>query len=346
MSHATLYWAMEQSLPSLTKLTLIMLAKHADQKHQCFPSVDRLARLCQCHRRSISRCLRSLMEAKLVTERKRWRQSGGQTSSLFTLHVTEGVIRPDKKAPGLGVDVTERHDKSYRVVEPDVMHMDDRVSPIYKEEPSTENLNCPQNPPPTPSGRMMRGDTCFAPPIVGSMTAAVEQKLVVVTPPMIGSRVPAAPVDWDSDAAFARFWANYPHKVQYGKARQNWRQLVRTPELATAIIEDVQYRSRYHAPWVRSLAENTLRFIPFPANYLLGERWMDAIEENRHAISGDHRPGNFARVTAKLDELLSRCRSGQGVWGEGIPEGFTQEDSFVLEADDGHLRNAMDLSVW
>ncbi|MBF0436603.1 MAG: helix-turn-helix domain-containing protein [Magnetococcales bacterium] len=339
MSHATMYWAMEQEIPSMPKLTLIMLAKHADQKHQCFPSLERLAKLCQCHRRSISRSLKFLTENRLITELRRWRRRGGQATSLFTLHVSDPPGRRDKTSRQGEHPVPSMDDKKYRHEGPDVMHMHDTVSPIIKEEPSTENLNSPRNPPPTPSRRVLRDD-----PTVLSV-----EVVTAVSDPDHSSRTPAlmeSTVCWDVEGAFKRFWECYPHKVHYGKAWDSWQKLVGTPELANTIIDDVQNRCRYHAPWVRALREGTLRYIPLPVNYLVGMRWMDAIEGREHGIGGNHRQGNFERVTAKLDALLSRCRSGQQVWGGDVPGGFAREDSFVLEADGGYLRDAMDLSVW
>ncbi len=67
MSFQDMSWAVEQVLPLKEKMTLLMLANHANHHTgQCNPSLTRLALECGMSKDSVMRAIKSLEEKNLV----------------------------------------------------------------------------------------------------------------------------------------------------------------------------------------------------------------------------------------------------------------------------------------
>lgn len=77
---------------------------------------------------------------------------------------------------------------------------------------------------------------------------------------------------------FEKFWRAYPSTRKTNKkgCLEKWR-AKRLDSKADTIIEDVIWRSKYHAPWVKDDG----KYVPMPSTYLSQERWHDDREDIR-----------------------------------------------------------------
>lgn len=98
--------AFNKNIKSTTKIVYLTLLSHCHTDNTCFPSLARLAELCNCSIRTVQRHIQILAEEKLITIKRR-----GSTSNLYTLkcivkktlikvkEVVDRVIsKPNKKA--------------------------------------------------------------------------------------------------------------------------------------------------------------------------------------------------------------------------------------------------------
>jgi biotin operon repressor len=115
MSFQSMAWAVEQELPALQKLVLLMLANCANHyTGQCNPSHDRLAKECGMSRDSVKRAI-SELEGKGLIEVRRQMQNGVNLPNQYVLRVgaSKGGVGADSPhgsvptAPTVGADSTE-----------------------------------------------------------------------------------------------------------------------------------------------------------------------------------------------------------------------------------------------
>jgi len=66
-------WAIP--MPATDKLVLLALAHYADDKGQCWPSLDKLGKDTGLHPKSVSRCIRRLKKRKLIETKRRMNSS-------------------------------------------------------------------------------------------------------------------------------------------------------------------------------------------------------------------------------------------------------------------------------
>lgn len=64
----------------------IALKKFADDKNQCFPSLEKLSKITRMSRRKIQDTLKELEKKHVIGIEKRSRKDGGNTSNLYTLY--------------------------------------------------------------------------------------------------------------------------------------------------------------------------------------------------------------------------------------------------------------------
>ena len=90
MSHYMTALAMKQpSLKPATKIVLYWLADHHNgETGECFPSIKRLAELCEMSRRSVETHITSLEEAGLVKRIAQYRNTGGKTTNKYLLELS------------------------------------------------------------------------------------------------------------------------------------------------------------------------------------------------------------------------------------------------------------------
>lgn len=91
MSHYMTALAMRQTgLKPAAKIVLYWLADHHNESTgDCFPSINRLAELCEMSRRSVENHLADLEAANLVERAQRYRETGGKTSNGYMLRLAE-----------------------------------------------------------------------------------------------------------------------------------------------------------------------------------------------------------------------------------------------------------------
>lgn len=100
MSFQAMTWAVEQELPALQKLVLLMLANCSNHHTgQCNPSHDRLAKECGMSKDSVKRAISELAEKGLLDIRRLTRD-GVNLPNQYSLKVGSSV-------GGVGADSTE-----------------------------------------------------------------------------------------------------------------------------------------------------------------------------------------------------------------------------------------------
>lgn len=88
MSYRAMDWAFEQECrDSFNKLVLVTIAKHADDKGQCFPSVARIAKLSNMSPRTVQRRIAELREDGFIRVTMQGK-GGKQKSNLYQLVFT------------------------------------------------------------------------------------------------------------------------------------------------------------------------------------------------------------------------------------------------------------------
>lgn len=70
-----------------------------------------------------------------------------------------------------------------------------------------------------------------------------------------------------ADASFDEFWSAYPRRVGKGQARKAWASAMKKTDASTIIAGAARFAS--------SSASSDLKFVPYPATWLNGERWDD-----------------------------------------------------------------------
>ena len=104
MSFQAMTWAVEQELPAMQKIVLLMLANRTNHDTGlCFPSHDTLAKECGMDKRSVIRQIESLEKAKLLTVVRTKKADGSNNPNHYRLKLKGG-----SDTESLGV-VSESH---------------------------------------------------------------------------------------------------------------------------------------------------------------------------------------------------------------------------------------------
>ena len=86
MSHQMTALAMEQDLAPAPKIVLYWIANHHNgETGLCFPSINRLAKVCRMSRRSVEKHISDLAGLGLIQVTQRFRAEGGKTSNSYQL---------------------------------------------------------------------------------------------------------------------------------------------------------------------------------------------------------------------------------------------------------------------
>ena len=86
MSHQMTALAMEQDLAPAPKIVLYWIANHHNgETGLCFPSINRLAKVCRMSRRSVEKHIADLAGLGLIQVTQRFRPEGGKTSNSYQL---------------------------------------------------------------------------------------------------------------------------------------------------------------------------------------------------------------------------------------------------------------------
>lgn len=101
MSYHLAAWAMDVDVPPREKLMLILIASHANDEGECFPSQTTLAYRSGLSRRTVLRSLSELEERGIITRRQRRRPDGSRSSDTIRLNVHGAPVRPPLAAGNL-----------------------------------------------------------------------------------------------------------------------------------------------------------------------------------------------------------------------------------------------------
>lgn len=101
MSHYMTALAMRQvNLKPAAKVVLYWLADHHNERTgACFPSIARLAELCEMSRRSVEAHLSDLEGAGLIERRQRHRDGGGKATNQYILKIHNGDAQNPRMPP-------------------------------------------------------------------------------------------------------------------------------------------------------------------------------------------------------------------------------------------------------
>lgn len=94
MSYHLAAWAMDVDVPPREKLMLILIASHANDDGECFPSQTTLAYRSGLSRRTVLRSLAELEERGVINRRQRRRPDGSRSSDTIRLNVHGAPVRP------------------------------------------------------------------------------------------------------------------------------------------------------------------------------------------------------------------------------------------------------------
>ena len=94
MSYHLAAWAMDVDVPPREKLMLILIASHANDEGECFPSQTTLAYRSGLSRRTVLRSLAELEERGVINRRQRRRPDGSRSSDTIRLNVHGAPVRP------------------------------------------------------------------------------------------------------------------------------------------------------------------------------------------------------------------------------------------------------------
>lgn len=90
MSHYMTALAMKQTnLKPATKIVLYWIADHHNgETGECFPSINRLAQLCEMSRRSVETHILTLEQEGLLERKAQYRETGGKTTNSYILDLS------------------------------------------------------------------------------------------------------------------------------------------------------------------------------------------------------------------------------------------------------------------
>ena len=101
MSFQAMTWAVEQELPAMQKIVLLMLANRTNHDTGlCYPSHDTLAKECGMDKRSVIRQIESLEKAELLTVVRTKKSDGSNNPNHYHLNLKKGGS--DTKSPETG----------------------------------------------------------------------------------------------------------------------------------------------------------------------------------------------------------------------------------------------------
>jgi len=236
----------EKDVEASMQRVLLVLADHANDDGQCWPSIGKIAWKLNISERTIMRALKSLEERGVVTVERRQGYA-----SVYTLHLS---ALPDK-TPWEPRTSRVRGDKTSGVTPSDdgqnvTPTPDIAVSPLPGQNVTpTPDIAVSPEPPEEPTENHQK-----EPPPDDAPSGAGEGTVDPV------------------EESFARFWSAYPRRTKKPAARDAWHKLSPRPELVETILAAVADQ-RQSDQWTRDNG----RYIPHPATWINGQRWTDEL---------------------------------------------------------------------
>lgn len=87
MSNQAITWAFGQSLPTIDKFVLVVLADYADEARSCYPGQERIAANTGASVSTVRRALARLEHRGLIVRERRQRRDGSRTSDRYVLQL-------------------------------------------------------------------------------------------------------------------------------------------------------------------------------------------------------------------------------------------------------------------
>jgi hypothetical protein len=84
-----------EDVSPVNKLILLLLANYADDKNQCYPSYETIAKLANCSKSTAIRSVNTLSELGLVSIKKRKLSNKDNQSNVYTVNDPQKAIRKD-----------------------------------------------------------------------------------------------------------------------------------------------------------------------------------------------------------------------------------------------------------
>lgn len=237
--------AMKQpGLKPAAKIVLYWIADHHNESTgDCFPSINRLAEICEMSRRSVENHIADLEVLGLIKRQERRREGGGKTANSYILRLGQTDAQnlrmpPAKSAHG------------------DAQNL--RMNNLVRNNPGNEQEHA----------HRVAASEC-ADPAQGELIPfeADGENL----PPANAKMPKYAGGLYDGcrtiDEEFERVWSKHPRKVGKGAARKAWAKArAKTDFMAIAAPLAI---------WIKLQKGSDPKFIPHFATWLNEERWGD-----------------------------------------------------------------------
>lgn len=274
MSYHLAAWAMDVDVPPREKLLLILIASHANDEGECFPSQTTLAYRSGLSRRTVLRSLAELEERGVITRRQRRRPDGSRSSDTIRLNVHGAPVRPPLAGGNLtdgarvtfppqgdsvspGGDSLTRHGDS---VSPHGDNDDTARCPVVTAEPVIEPIS-------EPVRESSAADAAAQQPGPSASTAR-------------GTRL--------TDDDFEQWWQGYPRKENKGRARTAFKTALKKATVKQLTDGRDAYAARINAERTET------KYIAHASSWLNGERWADE-------TPNPAKPATPHRITGRMD---------------------------------------------
>lgn len=282
MSLKAILWALHDAPVDDPQATLILvsLAENAhDSGRAAWPAVSTIARKARCSERTVHRRLRELEADGLI-------RKGDQRL----------VGHLDPRYRPVVYDLATHRVRGDSVSPLDEFRGDSRarsgVTPVA-DEPSLEP-STPRSPPEggDRAGAVDGESGLFDVDSVGVACHNGNMSMTAATP---ARRRQVA----DDDPQWSAFWSAYPRKLSKAKARKAWAKALDAGADPDVLVRAAQRFAR---------RDVEVRFIPYPATWLNGERWLDEEPERRTVGRGMPKAGSPEECPDHRGEWASNCR--------------------------------------
>jgi hypothetical protein len=154
-------------------------------------------------------------------------------------------------------------------------------------------------------------------------------------------------------ALFTQFYEIYPRKKDKQAALKAFTKLKPTQEFVSMLIEDVYKRLNSEGEW----KGKEPKFIPYPASYLNGKRWEDAIEEvvtQKSApalkyVPKEDRAAEYEKIKAREDaeerakkQLIEDSKGFKNIVKEAKEKISFKERLRLYELDQERIKNELE----
>lgn len=245
MSHFMTALAMKQpGLKPAAKIVLYWLADHHNETTgECFPSINRLADLCEMSRRSVEVHLGDLEARGLIARQARHRDGGGKTANGYILRLSgrdaQNLRMPPAKSAHGDAQNLRMNNLGRNNLGNEQETSDHRAAAIEADSPDQGDL--------TP---------VVEPPLGGAIGSEVAKAAG-------GLREGCRTLDDE----FERVWEHYPRKVGKGAARKAWAKARRQATYAEI--------TGPLGVWIKLQRGTPVEKIPHFTTWLNQERWHD-----------------------------------------------------------------------